>query len=115
MSLDLSVILCSHNPRADYLQRAIDALKVQSLNRECWEFIIIDNRSETPISSFLDALWHPSCRILVESELGILPARVRGLREAKADHMLFIDDDNVLSPDYSDQLRDDVVAWDSNV
>jgi glycosyltransferase involved in cell wall biosynthesis len=100
MTLDLSVILCSHNPRADYLQRAIDALKVQSLSRKHWEFIIIDNRSETPISSFLDALWHPSCRILVESELGILPARVRGLREAKADHMLFIDDDNVLSPDY---------------
>ena len=100
MPLDLSVILCSHNPRADYLQRAIDALKVQSLPKECWEFIIIDNRSETPISGIADTRWHPSCRILIEAELGILPARVRGLREAQADHMLFLDDDNVLAPDY---------------
>ena len=100
MPLDLSVILCSHNPRADYLQRAIDALKVQSLPRECWEFIIIDNCSEPPISSILDFLWHPSCRILTENELVILPARVRGLREAQANHMLFLDDDNVLSPGY---------------
>jgi glycosyltransferase involved in cell wall biosynthesis len=37
---------------------------------------------------------------LHERELGLTPARKRGLREARAPIVLFVDDDNVLEPDY---------------
>jgi hypothetical protein len=37
---------------------------------------------------------------VVETELGILPARVRGLKESAAPFILFVDDDNILDQDY---------------
>jgi glycosyltransferase involved in cell wall biosynthesis len=96
----LSVVICTHNPREGYLRRALDALKAQTLSRDKWELIVVDNLSKVPLSEVLDLSWHALSRIVREEELGILPARVRGLREAKAELILFVDDDNVLAPDY---------------
>ncbi|MCB1120446.1 MAG: glycosyltransferase family 2 protein [Verrucomicrobiae bacterium] len=96
----LSVILCTHNPRRDYLDRTLAALQTQSYDKGKWELLVIDNDSHPPLREGLDLSWHPSARIVEEPDLGILPARVRGLREASASLMLFVDDDNVLAPDY---------------
>lgn len=96
----LSVIICTHNPRRDYLERTLKALKAQTFLLEKWELLVIDNASSLPLAAELDLSWHPQARVVLETELGILPARVRGLQEAKADLMLFVDDDNVLAPDY---------------
>ena len=41
--MDFSVIICTHNPRSDYLRRVLDALKAQTLLREQWELLLIDN------------------------------------------------------------------------
>src|SRR4051812_40600623 len=38
-------IVCTHNPRADYLRRVLNALRVQSFAVDRWELIIIDNAS----------------------------------------------------------------------
>lgn len=45
----LSVVLCTYNPRLDYLQRVIEGLKVQTLPRERWEFVVVDNNSQPPL------------------------------------------------------------------
>ena len=45
----LSVVLCTYNPRADYLQRCVHGLKAQTLPRERWEFIVVDNNSQPPL------------------------------------------------------------------
>ena len=42
----LSVIICTHNPRLDYLRRTFDALKLQTLDRDQWELLLIDNASD---------------------------------------------------------------------
>jgi glycosyltransferase involved in cell wall biosynthesis len=99
----LSVILCTHNPRKDYLERTFEGLKRQTLSKGQWEFILIDNLSEPPLEQICDLSWHPLARIVREEELGILPARVRGFRETSADLILFLDDDNVLSPNYFEE------------
>lgn len=96
----LSVIVCTHNPRADHLDSALAALRRQSLPAEQWELVIIDNASTEPLSNCLDLSWQPRARIVREDMLGIGHARVRGMREAAADLLLFVDDDNVLAPDY---------------
>lgn len=46
----ISVVLCTYNPRADYLQRVIEGLKAQTLPRERWEFIVVDNNSQPPLA-----------------------------------------------------------------
>ena len=99
----LSVILCTHNPRQDYLERTFEGLKCQTLPKEQWEFLLIDNLSDPPLEQICDLSWHPAARVVREEELGILPARVRGFRETSANLILFLDDDNVLSPNYFEE------------
>ena len=101
MTPTLSVILCSHNPRLDYLTTVLAALKMQSLVRHLWELIIVDNASDTPIAA--DLSWHPQGRIVQESRLGLTHARLRGFQESQGQYLVFVDDDNVLAPDYLEQ------------
>lgn len=98
--MKLSVVICTHNPRGDYLNRALDALKKQTYAVDHWELVVIDNDSTPPLAESIDLSWHPNSRIIVENELGILPARLRGMKEATSPLILFVDDDNVLQPDY---------------
>ncbi len=96
----LSVILCTHNPRADYLARTLAGLGAQSLPSAEWELILIDNASRIPLSLSGALTGHPAARVVPEPELGLTAARLRGIAEARADLLLFVDDDNVLAPDY---------------
>ena len=96
----LSVVICTHNPRTDYFGRTLEALRQQTLPREKWELLVIDNRSEPPVSERFDFTWHPGARVVREEKLGLTPARLTGIREARGDLLVFVDDDNLLAPDY---------------
>jgi len=96
----ISVIICSHNPRPDYLRRVLDALRAQTLPQDQWELIIVDNRSDEPLEGRFDISWHPHARYVREDELGLTPARLRGIAEAKGHLLVFVDDDNVLAEEY---------------
>ena len=96
----LSVILCTHNPRSDYFRRSLDSLRRQTLSVNRWRLLVIDNGSDKPIADRIDLSWHP-CAIVVREEcLGLTPARLRGIRESSGDLLVFVDDDNVLDPDF---------------
>ena len=97
---EASVIICAHNPRKDYFCRVIEALRDQSLSAAKWEFLLVDNASDVPLSSLWDISWHPNARHIREEQLGIAVARRRGMREASADLLIFVDDDNVLASNY---------------
>ena len=62
----ISVIICTHNPRPDYLRRVLDALKAQTLPKERWELLLIDNASNEPLSGEWDLSWHPHARHIRE-------------------------------------------------
>lgn len=100
MSPLISVILCTHNPRWDYLSSVLAALRYQTLSTQAWELLIIDNASEKPLSTRLDLSWHPNSAIIREERLGLTQARLCGYRSAKANLLVFVDDDNVLEPNY---------------
>lgn len=97
---DCSVILCTHNPRTDYLTKSLNSLRQQSLPLEKWELLVVDNASSVPLTSTLDLRWHPHHEILLEKALGLVHARCAGIRRARSDTIVFVDDDNVLSRDY---------------
>ena len=102
----LSVIICSHNPRPKYLARVFEALRNQTLPKDRWELLLVDNLSKVPLASTWDISWYPNARHIVESELGLAPARRRGMQEAVADVLVFVDDDNILDENYlSETLR----------
>jgi len=100
---EVSVIICTHNPREPVLRRAIEALRGQTLPLARWEFVLVDNASAKPVTEIVDLAWHPAGRIVRETELGLTPARLRGIAETKGGLVVFVDDDNVLDSDYLEQ------------
>ena len=96
----VSVIICSHNPREDYLRRVLTALKAQTLLPNDWELLLIDNASKDPIEKRFDISWHPNARFVREEKLGLTHARLRGIAECNGELLVFVDDDNVLRNDY---------------
>jgi len=100
MSSLFSVILCTHNPRPAYLQRVLDGLARQTLDGAQWEFLVIDNASKTPLEGSVDLSFLQRSRMIREETLGLTAARLRAIRESTSKVLVFIDDDNVLAPDY---------------
>jgi glycosyltransferase involved in cell wall biosynthesis len=92
----ISVIICTHNPRVDFLQRVLDALQAQTLPKNQWELLVIDNGSKQRLAEAWDLSWHPNARHIREDELGLISARLRGIKESKGELLIFVDDDNVL-------------------
>lgn len=101
--MDLSVIICTHNPHEDYLRRVLSALDKQTLSKDRWELLLIDNVSKEALAGKWDLSWHPHSRHIREDELGLTPARIRGISESKGNLLVFVDDDNALRFDYLDK------------
>ncbi len=49
--LRVSVVIPTHNPRKDYLARVVDALRGQTLSKDLWELLIVDNGSRVPLAA----------------------------------------------------------------
>lgn len=96
----LSVIICTYNPRRDYLERVLEALKAQALSQDEWELLLIDNASKERLSESWDLSWHRKSRHIRENQPGLTSARLCGIRESVGELLVFVDDDNVLAPDY---------------
>jgi len=94
------VIICTHNARPDYFGRCLAALRAQTLGVEHWDLLIVDNLSDRPVAGGIDLSWHPRAGVITEPTLGLTPARLRAIRESSGDLLVFVDDDNVLAPDY---------------
>ncbi len=111
MAPKISVIICSNNPRPHYLRRVLDALRTQTLPKEHWELLLIDNASKTPLAGDWDLCWHPNARHIHESTLGVAFARVRAIQEARSDLLVFFDDDNVPDANYLAAAKDISDKW----
>lgn len=98
--MKLSVVICTRNPRESYLTRVLQALQNQSLSKDQWELLVVDNASDEPLATRFALDWHPAARHVREMEPGLTPARLRGINEAAGDILIFVDDDNVLEPTY---------------
>lgn len=96
----ITVIICTHNPKLTYLNRVWDSLKAQTLNKDEWELLLIDNGSKELLSSNIDMSWHPNGRHVREDTLGLTPARICGILNSRSNILLFVDDDNCLKSDY---------------
>ena len=65
-ALEFSVIVCTYNPRAQYLSRVLDALRMQTMPKSDWELIVVDNKSTAAVEERFDVSWHPNGRHVLE-------------------------------------------------
>ena len=99
--LAISVIIPTHNPSAERLRRTLAGLAVQTLPPDQWEVLLVDNASDQAWEPPAEACATlPSFRRIAEPEIGLTPARLRGVAEARGALVVFVDDDNVLAPGY---------------
>ncbi len=99
MNVPITVIVPTHNPNPVRLQRTLAGLRSQSLAN--WELILVDNAS-THLQP-IDLSWHSQAMIVQEPRLGLTRARVAGIQASQGQILVFVDDDNVLAPDYLEQ------------
>lgn len=105
MSSGISIIVCTYNPDEQIFKRVLTALaKAVSTANNNVECILIDNNSNVTLSAedyvqqFLKLTG--SSKLVIEKKQGLTQARIRGIKEAQFDHILFVDDDNELAADY---------------
>lgn len=97
----LSVIICTYN-REKYIRPLLESLAANTFPTSEYEIVFVDNNcsDHTPAvcQTFADA--HPDIAFhyFLETEQGLSAARNRGIREAKGDILLFVDDDALVEP-----------------
>src|SRR5258706_220236 len=92
--LKISAIICTFK-RPDYLRQALQSLCEQSLPREEYEIIVVDNAVDSAIERIVREFddGRINLRYLDEESVGLSLARNTGLMAAAAPYVAYIDDD----------------------
>jgi glycosyltransferase involved in cell wall biosynthesis len=98
--LRVTVLIPTHNPRPTVLARVLTALAAQTLSRKQWRTVIIDNGSTPAIAATQWTEYLSDVEVVRENRLGLTHSRLAGLRAARSAAIVFVDDDNLLAPDY---------------
>ncbi len=112
-SLRISAVICTHN-RREYLSSAIESLLDQTLDQNEYEILIIDNASADGTAELVQAEYGhlDHLRYFYESKLGISHARNRGIEEARAPFLIYIDDDARAYPETLQSVLDAFISLD---
>lgn len=84
--------------------RTLRSLEAQSLDRQAWELVIVDNHSTNNTLQALSLEGFFNARVVDEPRVGLTMARLRGIDVTAGDLILFVDDDNELHSDYLSNL-----------
>jgi glycosyltransferase involved in cell wall biosynthesis len=78
----------------------LEGLRGQTLPSAEWELVVVDNASDPAMDEDTFSGIGVHARVIRENTLGLTPARLHGIREAQGEILVFVDDDNILDPDY---------------
>ena len=106
----LTVIICTYN-RAKYIGPLLESIAANDLEKSEYEILLVDNNctdnTREICEAFAAAHKDVQFRYVVEPEQGLSAARNKGIKEAKGDLIVYVDDDALVDGHY---LRD-YVAW----
>lgn len=104
----ISVVVCTYN-REKYLDKSISSLADQTLDKDKYEVVLVNNNSTDGTAARSKELMgklgdRVSIRYFLENNQGLSYARNRGVQEAKFDLICFIDDDAVAEPEFLENI-----------
>lgn len=101
----LSVIICTYN-RCHLLRGVFDSLVNQSVDKELYEVIVIDNNSTDNTQEITEdyVKRYDNFRTVIEKNQGLSNARNRGYQEAYGDYVAYIDDDAKATPEWCEKI-----------
>lgn len=100
--IKLSIIIATYN-RAQYLQKSLTSFINQSINKDLYEIIVVDNNSTDDTHSVVNKVFadaHCSCKYIFEPNPGVHNARNRGFIESRGKLIVFGDDDIIATQDW---------------
>lgn len=105
MSVRISAIICTLN-RADYLRKAIKSLVEQTLAKENYEILVVDNGSTDNTKQIVveEFAYVPNLRYIYEPIMGLSQARNTGLAQSEGDYIAYLDDDAIASPQWLEKI-----------
>lgn len=102
----LTAIICTYN-RAKYIGKLLESIAANDLPKSEYEILLVDNNCTDNTREICEAFAaeHQDVRFryTIEPEQGLSAARNRGIKEAKGDIIVYIDDDALVDSHY---LRD---------
>lgn len=116
MNYSLSIIIPTYKPGV-YLFECLDSVCYQMNSHIIYEILIVLNGPLEPYyealsNEFLSRYSEFNIRLLYCSFKGVSNARNLGINEAKGKYLFFLDDDDVLSNDYFNQMLRKIEAYD---
>lgn len=100
---EISVVICTRN-RCRLLQKTLESICQQTLSKEIFEVVVVDNNSEDDTAEILKQFESLPLRYCCEKEIGISFARNRGIQEAKGKYLAFLDDDAEADADWLEAI-----------
>lgn len=104
--MNISVIIPTYRPQS-YIWECLDSLCQQTLDKECFEIIIVLNGEKEPwyedIQDYIAKQNHHIV-LLHTKQPGVSNARNMALDVARGEYITFVDDDDYLSPSYLEEL-----------
>ena len=99
----LSLVICTYN-NAKLLDRALECLSRQTADPRSWSVLVVDNNCTDETSEVVDRYrvdgGIPGLRRVVETQQGLTPARLCGVRNTRSEWIAFVDDDCFLREDW---------------
>lgn len=103
--VNISVIIPSYNP-GDYVFECLDSCLKQTLDKTLFEVIIVLNGDKYPywddICTYVKQ--YDNVRVVHEELPNVSNARNKGMEIAIGEYFCFIDDDDIVSPNYLEEL-----------
>lgn len=101
----ISIIICCHNSEQRIRETLDHIARQEKTDTILWEVILVDNASIDATIPVAQELWKQKedtvhLRIVTEEKLGLKYARERGIKTARFEYLIFVDDDNWLSSEY---------------
>ncbi|MBQ3544555.1 MAG: glycosyltransferase family 2 protein [Lachnospiraceae bacterium] len=105
--MKISIIIPTRN-RARYLEKMLDSLLNQTISKEEFEVIVVDNGSTdvTRAVCFDKKKYFPHFKYVYEKSKGLHAGRNRGFWESKSEYLLFADDDIIGFPTWIEGIME---------
>ena len=99
----ITALISTYN-RADYLERVLESFVEQTLSRDAYEIVLINDGSvdgtEAVVEKFSPRL---PVRYFFHENRGLAASKNRGIEEAGAPIVVFVDDDDLVAPDFLEE------------
>ena len=97
----ISVVIPLYN-KGPYIERALRSVQSQTIQE--FEIVVVDDGSTDRGADVVEGFEDPRIRLIQQTNMGAVLARNRGIREAEADFIAFLDADDEWKPRFLETL-----------